>query len=194
MEEVDLFEDTKTPGNSADMKRKPKPLQVVLHDPSKPANVRAKSLSIPLGHFTTVYITPKVTHTDQTGRELPERHRGCRLANENRGLKIFKTYSREGCILECQMTRAARECGCYPWDFPISTNENEDILFCDIFGNVCFEKVMENTNTTSCDCPMDCDSISYSYNIFSTPIQPEEECSKQAFPYECRDSRDFLMP
>ena len=34
------------------------------------------------------------------------------------GLKIFKKYSREACILECSIKEATKRCGCSPWNYP----------------------------------------------------------------------------
>ena len=80
-------------------------------------------------------------------------------------------------MFECQLRQAAHACGCQPWDYPISTRQQ--FLFCDVFGNICFERMMANSsNGAACRCPMDCSSVSYSYSIVSTPLLPEEECSK----------------
>ena len=86
---------------------------------------------------------------------------------------MFQTYSREACVLECQLSQAVQRCGCHPWDYPIITEQESN--FCDAFGYICFEEMMEN-NTVVCDCPMDCDSVQYSYSIVSTPMTGEKEC------------------
>ena len=61
-------------------------------------------------------------------------------------------------------------------------------MFCDIYGNSCFENSMDNAKVDDfCDCPMECNSISYSYRIVSTPFDPDEMC-------QINTSRDqFLM-
>ena len=97
------------------------------------------------------------------------------MKEETEGLTIFQTYSREACILECQIKRAVARCGCYPWEYPISTEGT--FLFCDNIGNICFDRMMKNISTAlACHCPMDCDSVSYSYSIVSNPISEEEQC------------------
>ena len=169
LEEIFLYE------KSLNKRMKPKPVAVVLHDPSQPGNILTKSLEIPLGHSSKVYITPTATVTDQTAMTLSERKRNCRLRSEAGGLKIFQLYSREACIFECQMEQAVERCGCYPWDFPINTPHH--FYLCDNFGTVCFNRMMENVSITlGCHCPMDCDSVSYSYSIVSNPLSGEEEC------------------
>ena len=50
-----------------------------------------------------------------------------------------------------------------------------------MYGNTCFENNMENdTLEENCDCPIECDSITYSSYYVSTKFNPEEICSKQS--------------
>ena len=72
------------------MKIKPVSVLVVLHDPSQPANMRTKSITIPLGQSSTVYITPSATETDTSGQMLGETQRECRLKQENENLQVFR--------------------------------------------------------------------------------------------------------
>ena len=60
--------------------------------------------------------------------------------------------------------------------------------FCDIFGNFCFEKSMQNTaNNNKCHCPIECEAINYSFSFVSTPFVPDEMCPKKVI------NGDFLM-
>ena len=91
MEEIYDYDKTKNPGNpTGDLKSKPKEVLVVLHDPSHPANMRTKSITIPLGQSSTVYITPSATETDPSGQLLGQTQRECRLKQENDNLQIFR--------------------------------------------------------------------------------------------------------
>merc|ERR1712020_317476 len=91
MEEMNNYEKTKSTDNVAgDIKKKPGSLLVVLHDPSQPANVRTRSITIPLGQSSTVYITPSATETDTSGQMLGETQRECRLKQENDNLQVFR--------------------------------------------------------------------------------------------------------
>ena len=48
-----------------------------------------------------------------------------------------------------------------------------------MYGNICFEKNMENfPNNLTCDCPVECNFISYSMSVESTPLDAKELCSK----------------
>ena len=91
MEEINNYENTKDTSNVAgDWKKKPVSVLVVLHDPSQPANMRTKSITIPLGQSSTVYITPSATETDTSGQMLGETQRECRLKQENHNLHVFR--------------------------------------------------------------------------------------------------------
>ena len=130
-----------------------------------PVNIRTKSVEIPLGQATRLYFTPTAVRTDQTGRDLPEERRKCRLETENKNLDIFRQYSREACVLECQIQQAYQACGCFPWDFPHRI-QSEDFIFCDLMSNICFDSILKNASTAlACDCPMDCNYVSYYYSI-----------------------------
>ncbi len=119
-EEVDFFENTKSEEKpKGELNLKPKERKVSLHNPLEPANMRSNSFSIPLGYFTVVYITPKVREIDDSAARLSESERGCRLSKDAGGLDIFKIYSKEGCLLECQIKQAYKKCGCFPWNYPI---------------------------------------------------------------------------
>ena len=66
----------------------------------------------------------------------------------------------------------------------------QDFLFCDMYGNMCFESSMQNvTVELDCDCPLECDSISYSFSLVSTPFTAKEKCPRQLG----SGSRDFAM-
>ena len=119
-EAVQFFENTRTKGNPMGvMNIKPKKVSVALHNPDEPANIRSNSFEIPLGHTTTVYITPKAREIDSSGKELEEKQRHCRLTDDNSDLLIFKKYSRESCLFECKLKIGAKKCGCIPWTYPM---------------------------------------------------------------------------
>ena len=97
MEEIYNYEKTKVTSKNKDwnnvagmIKLKPVSVLVVLHDPSQPANMRTKSITIPLGQSSTVYITPSATETDTSGQMLGETQRECRLKQENDNLQVFR--------------------------------------------------------------------------------------------------------
>ena len=118
LEEIGRYENTQSSLNRVGMLNfKPINILVSLHNPTEPSNIRSKSFQIPLGHSTTVYITPKAREIDDSGKELSEIQRGCRLRKDSQNLDIFKIYSQEGCILECIIKQAHERCGCFPWNY-----------------------------------------------------------------------------
>ena len=59
-------------------------------------------------------------------------------------------------------------------------------MFCDIYGSKCFDDSMDKLNfENNCDCPTECNSITYSFTTVSTPFNVEEYCPP--------DSNNFLM-
>ena len=136
---------------------------------------RKKSFTIPLGYSTTVYITPKATEIDEDGEKLPEEKRNCRLEKDNQNLGQYKLYTKEACLLECKINQAHQHCGCFPWNYLIT--KKEDFNFCDIYGNICFDTIMSDKSLEkACNCPMNCNRISYSFSYNSERFDPEEIC------------------
>ena len=102
--------------------QKPKKILVSLHNPQEPADAKfqpSTSIPIPGGHTTTVLFTPRAREIDDSGKELTESQRDCRLKEDSGKLDIFNLYSRTACLLECKMKYASRICGCTPWNFPL---------------------------------------------------------------------------
>ena len=47
-----------------------------------------------------------------------------------------------------------------------------------MYGSLCFEESMKNfTLETKCDCPLDYDSITYSYSLVSSRLKEDELCA-----------------
>lgn len=176
-EEVDIFENTKSNTNPpGELILKPTSKTVVLHDPKEPANIIANSFTVPLGHSTIVYIKPQAREIDASAKELSENQRGCRLNNHNGNMTIFGVYTAEACQLECRWKEAVEKCGCFPWNYPV-LDDDARFSFCDMYGNVCFKSIMKN-ESLQCECPMDCNSITYSVTMISTPFDTKGMCSK----------------
>ena len=101
---------------------KPKKISVSLHNPKEPSDTKFRpstSIKIAFGHSTTFLVTPKAREIDESGKELRESERGCRLDEDTTGLDIFNVYTRTACLFECKMKYAIEKCGCTPWYYPI---------------------------------------------------------------------------
>ena len=122
-EKVEKYELTrnKDPANpEGELDLKPTSVKVSLHNPKEPANLRSNVFSIPLGHSTTVYVTPKAQQIDSSAKELTEMQRGCRLSEKTEKLDVFNIYTQEACLFECKMKQAVKRCGCFPWNYPVT--------------------------------------------------------------------------
>ena len=123
-EEVERYLGTKIPSNpNGQVKLEPTHLSVSLHNPKEPADIRSKSFKIPLGHSTIVYITPQAREIDESGMDLAESQRNCRLDTDTDTLNIFNIYTRSACLLECKLKVAMKKCGCLPWNYPHNITE-----------------------------------------------------------------------
>ena len=116
-EEVDIYE------VSRDLSQKPRYFYMSLHNPKEPADMRSSSLKVPFGYSTTFLITPTARKIDDSGKQLTEFQRDCRLDEDTDELDIFNIYTRSACLFECKMKHSFRRCGCIPWDYPLHINE-----------------------------------------------------------------------
>ena len=153
---------------------------VGIHDPSIPANLRGEGIKVRTGFETTIRVTPSVHHTTNKAQDMDFRDRQCLSSNEGEiaGLRIYRQYSREACILECSLGKAASRCGCTPWNYPsVETEDTGNI--CDVFGNFCFAEAMEEVTTNNtCQCPKNCRSVTYSLAVSSSYINDKIYCPK----------------
>ena len=55
-----------------------------------------------------------------------------------------QVYSEPNCALECAWMRAKETCECVPWYLKSEGVENSVIPICEMYGNACFQTVVEN--------------------------------------------------
>ena len=134
-EEIQRYEESKKGHPTGDMILEPTEVTVAIHSPKEPANIRARGFKIPLGQKTIVYMTPKATRIDESGKKLAEIQRGCRLEEDTKTMDVFNMYTRTGCLFECQMKYSKAACGCIPWNYPISVQHHVNII-CLIFHHL----------------------------------------------------------
>ena len=94
------------------------------------------------GHEYTITITPLGQRSIQSFRDLPNYRRKCKLEDELEENSIFKIYTMDNCMYECEVAKAYDFCQCIPWDFlhALKSNSSE----CDVFGRTCFYNVIKN--------------------------------------------------
>jgi len=107
-------------------KYKSKYILVSLHNPKEPADTKYIPITntrIPLGQSTTILVSTKARKITNSGKDLTESQRGCRLDDDTEKLDIFNIYTRVACMFECHMKYATSKCGCTPWNYPINMNK-----------------------------------------------------------------------
>ena len=58
-----------------------------------------------------------------------------------------------------------------------------------MYGNLCFENAFHSVTTEeTCDCPVECNSLSYSFSLVSTPFDSQGMC-----PSDATKNNRFLM-
>ena len=150
-------------------------LKVLVHSPFEPALVESSAISLTKGMKHTVYISPSKNTMDMALRNLPMSKRDC-LFDDERQLKIFKSYNKASCLFECAMLKAHKKCGCIPWDYP---QFDEGLPICLRQQDQCFREHLKNPQIfKTCDCPRSCSSITYSYSVVSSPLNFRQDCQR----------------
>ncbi len=110
-------------------------------------------------------------------RDLDVKKRGCRFPDESRGvMEIFQDYSQDGCQFECLLKSARHQCRCTMWNMPIPENEENDWPVCDVYGNTCFDTIMNRPKTKGCNCLEDCNVVKFSVAAKESALDPVKEC------------------
>ena len=105
------------------LSHRPEKISVSIHSPKEPADTIFKpstSISIPLGHSTTFLIKPKAREIDDSGKQLTESQRNCRLDKDTDNLDIYNIYTRTACLFECKTRYATKRCQCIPWNYHVN--------------------------------------------------------------------------
>ena len=122
----------------ASLKHQEKPSEYFIYSPllhiitNRPPCIfkPSTSISIPLGHSTTFLIKPKAREIDDSGKQLTESQRNCRLDKDTDELDIFNIYTRTACLFECKTRYATKRCQCIPWNYHVNMMEKvSDTLY-----------------------------------------------------------------
>jgi hypothetical protein len=153
-----------------------------IHSPTDVADIRGwynQILIVPTGYITKITIKQSQIRADDTLRSVGMEARECRFSEENKDLSSIMHYSKENCLLDCNMVMAEKTCGCRPWDYPTpghhnTTSTESQFRICDYFGTTCFNMVLEGNFDSKCleKCVPNCDEINYSISIDKEPIDP----------------------
>ena len=160
-------------------------------------DVNRNSFTLKPGYVNSIRIIPAEVVTTDSYYSLTKEQRKCRMHDETEGLKLLKTYTQNGCEFECAYEIAKQACFCIPWNYPRSLEDN-DIPYCDMFGNFCFYMYLEKQSSyKACNaaCLEDCSEVSYSVFQSKEILDADELCSTDLFELfimEDQMRRDFL--
>ncbi len=116
---------------------------------------------------------PTIVTTDESLISVPENKRKCRFPKEehNSFNGIFNRYSQTTCVFECRLRQLYDTFGCIKWDFP---RFEDDLTICGQEhlrnDNISYWNAFQATSEDKCDCPADCDVLSYDFVISKKPL------------------------
>jgi len=140
---------------------------------------RGKQSYLQIGYHTTITVKTGVLESGEDIRGLDPRERNCFFEDENVDqMKIFNSYSQIGCQTECLLSLARSTCGCTPWDYPFSGEE--DVSLCTFQGYYCFNEVMSNYSACS-NCTPDCTITQHELIWRSQPFDVDSLCATKSW-------------
>jgi len=126
-----------------------------------------------LGKIYSFNIVANEVGTTDDFREMSLEERGCRLPHETTSHSMFKSYTKSSCEFECAIQRAVKTCLCKPWS--VGRYQGENTSYCDVLGNRCFIKIINNTETfDNCNCDDDCHSINFNVFQSNNPLDDKD--------------------
>ncbi len=141
-------------------------------------NLSGEGIVLSPGLHYTVMVTPTVTKINDNLIDFAPSDRGCIHKTDKHNLTIFANYTYENCLFECHLIRAAEECGCIPINFPRIADYPLCSTYVTLGGHSCFSRVLHSSqDPKSCShCMVDCESVSYSYNVLTKPMDIIHMC------------------
>ena len=138
---------------------------------------RLSSAYITPGHTNIITITPTQQITSEAFRNLPEQKRKCRLSHELYDEKsLFKTYTQQSCEYMCLLRNLSKIQPCVPWNIQ-DVNKNKTL--CHGRQSTLYFNALDAynpTNDANCNCPPDCEKITFSFETAFIPVQTNKDC------------------
>lgn len=91
--------------------------KMILHAPDEMPQSSKYFLRLPVEHHISVALKPHVTTTTHGLLEYRVEHRQC-LAEDEKSLRFFQTYSQRNCELECAANFSMKEFNCTKFGIP----------------------------------------------------------------------------
>jgi hypothetical protein len=136
--------------------------------------INVGAFDIKPGHKNIVALSATVINSGVELQTMNSSSRNCIFEWENSFLKIFKSYTKQNCIFECNLFYAQQYLEnefepCIPWFFP-SSEMSPNV--CDPWQASRMNEIMSNVPIKGCkDCLPDCDSTIFKTRISAAPIQ-----------------------
>lgn len=147
---------------------------LMIHDANEVPDFMGNVIKLEAGKSYSLKIKPVVTIADSSIDSMSVEQRHCAFRNEHK-LKLFKSYTRSACLLECQIENILKSCHCLPWDL-IHHKEYQDVAPCVLSQLQCPQAIIDQASDHDCDCPFDCNTVKYSYSIQHSCFSPRKMC------------------
>ena len=152
-------------------------MYIAFHDSTKMPDFMANPLRLEVGNEYTIKLKARETMADPGLLTMPLEKRKCLFPEETDRVQLFSNYAMSGCRLECMIDKILKKCHCLPWD--MLTHKNiTNVMPCVLGQMECPGNVISSSSGSDCDCPLDCNSVKYSYSIQPTPWNPFLYCKK----------------
>ncbi|KAJ1524950.1 hypothetical protein ONE63_009806 [Megalurothrips usitatus] len=158
--------------------------KVLLHNPVETPKIAAFGMLIEPGTENRVAITPVISHTASSLRDVSVAKRQC-LFQRERYLNFYRTYTQRNCILECEANFTNQHCKCVAHYMPkdkltrICGKKDEQ---CANIAREAMELRLANgaanlthlniTDVPDCQCLPGCSELSYTYSHSSSHFSP----------------------
>ena len=162
------------------------------HSPFNIPNIfEGFGIKIEPGTSTMITVTPILYEANENLKSIPIEKRNCKFEFENT-LKLFKNYSKDGCIFECLIESAFEIFHCIPWDYP---HMNISQITCLPWMREIFQDLMKDgENQLKCEqqCVRECNSIEYIPSVSSLPLEPPKLTCDGDIPYFDKSNLDHI--
>ncbi|KAK9499768.1 hypothetical protein O3M35_002744 [Rhynocoris fuscipes] len=156
--------------------------KIMLNNPTETPKISSFAISVEAGKETKLVIEPKLTTASDQMRGIDKSKRQCYFETE-RQLFFYRTYSQNGCNLECEANFTIRRCGCVLYHMP----KNASTRICGKKDDKCIKdakskpEILEQSDDETsesnrvnrihqCDCLPACNEITYGFALSSSRI------------------------
>ncbi len=161
-------------GSNTGEYKEPNKCLLKLHDPLLVPDMRNSDVELIPGVFYDISVIPSTIETDKKGLNLSPNTRDCLSPSDGRKMDVFQEYSQAGCLFECRLRKAVKECNCSSWDYPLPEGAS---LCHHRVRRECFNREMaEYVDVEECDCPNDCRLTQYIITPQAIPLTKKEAC------------------